>query len=383
MKSRIDDIEVLRGVAILCVLVQHIRHLVPWEAQWLSFLNAYVGGWVGVDLFFVISGFVIARSFLPQLRSCQNSDAAFRVVMAFWIRRAWRLLPSAWLWLLLILLASIIFCESGVFKSPKVNLEAAVAGFLNIANLRLAENFSGYGDSAVYWSLSLEQQFYLLFPLVVLLSRRWLVPVLLAIAFWQLLQERSMLMLVFRSDGLALGVLLAIWANSSTYQIARPVFISGMPFKGLMPLMFLLACMLLLGASQLKISALSTSWVVLLCFILVWIASYDEGFFCFGLLSKFMIWVGSRSYAIYIIHIPAFLLTREIWIRMAPGEPVDENMLLRYLLTAGALILLLSELNYRLLEMPLRKRGARLAARINAPAQSPTTPASVQASTAG
>ena len=125
------------------------------------------------------------------------------------------------------------------------------------------------------------------------------------------------------------------------------------------------------------------SWIALLSVLLVWLASYNGNYFLPVPLRVLMIWFGARSYAIYLIHIPAFFLTREIWMYLEPAQAADNSFLLRYLLTAGVLILLLSELNYRLLEMPLRKRGAHLAARINAPAQSPVTPASVQASTAG
>lgn len=385
-KERILDIEVLRGLAVLGVVIHHARdNLFHWQAPWLDYLTTYFGGWVGVDLFFAISGFVIARTLLPQLQASQDKRAALRTTLAFWVRRAWRLLPSAWLWLLLMLIASFIFREHGLFGSPRANLEATLAGVLNIANLRFLDTFmrSEYGASFVYWSLSLEEQFYLLLPLVVLLVRRWLVPLLLLIVVWQLLQERTLAMMVFRCDGLLLGVLLAIWSRHPSYQRARPGFIERLPLRGTLPLLLILLCMVLLGSDELRIASHRMSWIALLSVLLVWLASYNGNYFLPVPLRVLMVWLGARSYAIYLIHIPAFFLTREIWMYLEPAQTADNSFLLRYLLTAGALILLLSELNYRLLEMPLRKRGARLAARINAPAQSPTTPASVQASTAG
>ena len=58
----IDDIEILRGFAVLLVIVEHMQHnLFTWATPTLNRLYTYLGGWTGVDLFFAISGFVIAR----------------------------------------------------------------------------------------------------------------------------------------------------------------------------------------------------------------------------------------------------------------------------------------------------------------------------------
>ena len=76
-RERISDIEVLRGFAVLVVVAHHSRiNLFSWEAPWLESLATYFGGWVDVDLFFAISGFVIARTLLPQLQASQDKRAA-------------------------------------------------------------------------------------------------------------------------------------------------------------------------------------------------------------------------------------------------------------------------------------------------------------------
>ena len=171
MSRRIEDIEVLRGVAVLAVVLHHsIGNLFTWTTPGLSRFSAYFSGAFGVDLFFAISGFVIARDLVPRLQAATGSDMAFRITVAFWIRRAWRLLPSAWTWLALTLVAVVLFNQSGVFGGFRTNLEATVAGVLQVANLRFAETFgrSEYGASFVYWTLSLEEQFYLILPLLVL-----------------------------------------------------------------------------------------------------------------------------------------------------------------------------------------------------------------------
>ncbi|WP_285274611.1 acyltransferase family protein [Halopseudomonas bauzanensis] len=366
-KERILDIEVLRGLAVIGVVIHHARdNLFTWSSPGLERLAVYFGGWVGVDLFFAISGFVIARTLLPQLQASGNDQSAVRITLAFWIRRAWRLLPSAWLWLLIMLLGAIVFRDTGTFGDLRANLEATVAGFLNVANLRFLDTFmqSEYGASFVYWSLSLEEQFYFLLPLVVLLSRRWLVPLLLLIVLYQLLQERTLAMMVFRCDGMLLGVLLAIWSRHPSYQLAKPEFLQRLPLKGTIPLLLLLGCLALLGSDELRVATHHVSVITLLCILLVWIASYNENLLIPAPLQAVFTWLGARSFAIYLIHIPAFFLTREIWTRMSPGAVASPDDFLPYLLTAGGLIILCSELNHRWLEQPLRRKGHAIAQRV-------------------
>lgn len=367
-REKILDIEILRALAVIGVVIHHARtDLFTWSSPGLERLGVFFGGWVGVDLFFAISGFVIGRSLLPQLQAAGGNrlDSA-QVILAFWIRRAWRLLPSAWLWLLLILVGAFAFRESGTFGDLRANLEATVAGFLQIANLRFLETFmrSEYGASFVYWSLSLEEQFYLLLPIVVLLSRRWLVPVLLLIVIYQLLQERTLAMMMFRCDGMLLGVLLAIWSRHPSYQLARPEFLRSLPLRGTLPLLVILGCLALLGSDELRIASHRMSVIALLCVLLVWMASYNDDLLLPQPLRHMAVWLGARSYAIYLIHVPAFFLTHEIWQRAHPGAAAGPEQLPAYIFIAGTLILICAELNYRWVEQPLRRHGAAVASRL-------------------
>ena len=90
-----------------------------------------------------------------------------------------------------------------------------------------------------------------------------------------------------------------------------------------------------------------------------------------GPLKRLLVWVGARSYAIYLIHIPAFFLTREIWFRLDPANAGSDTAYMPvFAATALLLILIASELNYRFIEMPLRRRGVLLAERIEARSRS-------------
>ncbi|MCW5337940.1 acyltransferase family protein, partial [Pseudomonas aeruginosa] len=175
--KRILDIELLRGLAVLGVVFHHLHgNLFSGSPALLDGINQRVQFWWGVDLFFAISGFVIARTLIPQLREAPTRQAFWEQARYFWIRRAFRLLPSAWLWLALILACCLLLNRSGAFGSLSANLAASLAGFLQVANFRFADSFYRYeyGASFVYWSLSLEEQFYLLLPLLILCLRRYL-----------------------------------------------------------------------------------------------------------------------------------------------------------------------------------------------------------------
>lgn len=152
MSGRIEDIEVLRGLAVSWVVVWHTRGELFVELPGaLEAFYRYFGGGSGVDLFFVISGFVITRSLAPILEACSGWREWWRHAVAFWIRRAFRLLPSAWLCLAAIVVASAVFNRSGAFHPLEENLVGAGFALLQLANLCLAWTWIwGRGMGATY-----------------------------------------------------------------------------------------------------------------------------------------------------------------------------------------------------------------------------------------
>ena len=148
------DIEGLRGVAVLLVVV---GHLTGWPR----------GGFVGVDVFFVISGFLITGLLVGERERTGRLS-----LLQFYLRRAWWLLPAGVLALVATDLAASLVLRPSQAHATLVD-SAWAAGFL--ANLRFAAIGTDYfsltrAPSAVqhYWSLSVEEQFYLVWPCLVI-----------------------------------------------------------------------------------------------------------------------------------------------------------------------------------------------------------------------
>ncbi|RON05695.1 acyltransferase [Pseudomonas brassicacearum] len=366
--KRIMDIELLRGIAVLGVLFHHLQgSLFTDVVPLLHTITEYGQPWWGVDLFFAISGFVIARSLIPALQGCSTRQEYWQQTRNFWLRRAFRLLPSAWLWLALMLLACVFLNRSGAFGTLHANLQATLAGIAQYANFRFADSFYHYeyGTSFVYWSLSLEEQFYLLFPLLILVCRKHLVWALLALVAVQLLTLRTPLLMVVRTDALALGVLLAMWSAPPGYVRWEPTFLRR-PWAGVSVLLAIVVMLSVLATDRFTLTDYRIGAIAVLGAVLVWVASYNRDYLMPpGLLKNLMTWIGSRSYGIYLIHIPAYLLVREFIFRLQAAElPSLAGHPILTILITGGLIALLSELNYRFIEMPMRNLGGLLVQRL-------------------
>jgi peptidoglycan/LPS O-acetylase OafA/YrhL len=157
------DIQGLRALAVVAVVVYHV-----WP-------RALPGGFVGVDVFFVISGFLITGQLLA---APPGRPASF---VRFWGRRVLRLIPAAVVVIGFTLLGALLFMPSSEWQ--RVAREA-VSSMFYVENWRLIADSTNYLDQHQspsvfqhFWSLSVEEQYYLLWPFVVAalawLSRRW------------------------------------------------------------------------------------------------------------------------------------------------------------------------------------------------------------------
>lgn len=321
--------------------------------------------------FFAISGYVIGRSLLPRIDLARSQKAPWREIAAIWTKRVFRLWPTALLWLAIVLAATAIWR----FKSPSlgfdVNVDATVAGALNFANFRLADSFGvyEYGASFHFWTLSLEEQFYVLLPIIALLCRRTsvLACALIALIAIDLLRPFSMIMVMTRASALLLGVLIAIWSFSRLHGAISAVIgrISGwLLFAAMISSVMLVWWVAALPGN----TTIYHGCVAAASALCVLFASFNrDALLQPRLWNGFMMWAGSRSYALYVIHVPLLTVMSDV---LTPHFlSVDGSILLLFqiaFVTSSLLVTFgLADLNFRFIETPLRRVGVRIAARIS------------------
>lgn len=381
--QKIEEIQVLRAIAVILVVVFHSRFdLTGTPHPDLRDLFDYLGGGAGVDLFFVISGFVIARNLVPNLQATTSTAERKQALVVFWLRRVFRLLPSAWFWLGFTLVCTQFFNESGAFGHFKAAYEGALAAVLNVANVRFMACFDHFecGPTFVYWSLSLEEQFYFVLPILILLSRRFLVPVLVVLLLSQLPEATSVLA-GFRFGGLILGVLLAIFTQTRSYRWVEPEGLATRRWVSAPLFLLLLLVLSTVQGPELKVvsGTLKYDLAVIPGALLVLLASYDRGYLVPpGMLRNLLSWIGERSYALYLIHIPVFYLSREILFDTPLAGSTSTQQWINHGLLSVALLLILSECSYRLIELPWLHRGRDVIARLNRSGQPVPTPSSLE-----
>jgi peptidoglycan/LPS O-acetylase OafA/YrhL len=341
--KRILDIEVLRATAILYVVIAHASFVYRVTPAWLERIEKRLVFSGGVDLFFVISGFVIARNLLPRLRGKKD-------VFEFWRRRIYRLLPSAWLWAF-ISLGIIYVTRREVFTA---NISDVVAALLQVYNFHAygcvySLGVCGHQAVGVYWSLSLEEQFYLVLPVLLLF---WPSPVLilaLGLAGVVMTAVAPVFATLTRWDGFCWGVLLAWFYLSPLHALINDRLLVRLGAIRLAGAWLLAASIPVIGRGS--IIPFVYPMLAIVSALLVLLASYDQNHFRLpSPLRGAAVYVGSRSYGIYLIHVPVFLVFN--WL-VNPSGMAQELGLLAF---AVATVVALADLNFRLVESRFRLR---------------------------
>jgi peptidoglycan/LPS O-acetylase OafA/YrhL len=376
-----SQIEVLRAVAVVYTLFHHLPIVLGPLPKYWGWLYRNADFSTGVDLFFVISGFVITRSLCNSVADFQASR--WRLMVAFWLKRVFRLLPLAWLWLLIT--ALYILALEGLLGAKDQHgsmLIPVLASWLQVANLYSAYCMAHMGKgmacevtnlTAHYWSLSLEEQFYLMFPFLFFLVNRKILVIALCIAvvaqlFW--LRPIISFAWYFRTDGLAWGVLLGFFTNTSAYASSAR-WLSHWRHS-LLATMLLLIVLLPMIASQVGgvfgygAKSYGTGAIAFVSACIVLIASYD--FTCFGktgALHKVMLYLGARSYSLYVTHFILFNMIGYAASLILAGKDLGFGLSIVFYISLALLSLLAtfaaSELSYRYVESRYRPKGRQYA----------------------
>ena len=292
MQQRIPQLDAVRGVAILLVMLHNIGEKYP--SFHLQFL--FKNGWMGVDLFFVLSGFLITGILLDTKRS----KGYFK---NFYVRRCLRIWPL-YFSLLLFMFAILPALRPSEAHTIFEKSSPWWAFPLFLQNFLIPISTNAAGPLGVTWSLAIEEQFYVIWPVVVrFCSRAWLYRIAItelclspALRFYLSVHHVYLYTNVFcRLDGLMAGALLALVIRSESFVPSRFIRLAWFSFFMAAPLAFVS-------------EFLNAGWIV---FSLTAVAS--AAFVYLSLFSsprwlrmilrnKFLVYTGTISYGLYLLH---------------------------------------------------------------------------------
>jgi peptidoglycan/LPS O-acetylase OafA/YrhL len=380
--SYLPGLDGLRAIAVLAVVVYHANK------NWLH------GGFLGVEVFFVISGYLITLLLLTE--SEQHGRINFR---AFWMRRARRLLPAMWTLLLGVTMYCSLF-EREELGKLRGDVTAALIYVFNWFKIWAGDSYfdaSALDPLRHLWSLAVEEQFYLIWPVLiaVVLKRYGRRPAKLGVIFLGISVAIAMyvattyaagvrgtpietpeqyislfghavsrldflfLGTIGRSGGLFLGAALAFWLrpdmlrgsnDSSDRHVVSAFAIAGTVGLAYMMWTFRDVVFVAETGGVRGYDPLFQGGFLLVgvatCAIIT-AAVHPNSFIGNTVLGNpVFTYIGRRSYGLYLFHWPVFQLYRKV---------ASNNLTLIQFVVLFAVILALTELSFRFIEMPIRE----------------------------
>ena len=367
--ARIPQLDGLRGIAILLVISLHYLNDTQhgtFGSLLYRFGSAFRLGWIGVDLFFVLSGFLIGGILLDA----RGTENYFRT---FYLRRIFRILPIYYLWLTLFAAATFLLGTSvgTVYPNDPSTAKLLPAYYLFLQNyIRVPFASFAWLWLAVAWSLGVEEQFYLMSPPLIrflaisrlksaLVATLLFTPLFRAVVYvlWSGGGAAMYVWMPCRADSLAVGVLAALlWREGkiqSWYAAHHAHFYMLLVVLALAIPVFI---KWLFSPYAFWMGFLGYSWLALffICLLLQGLLEPQ------GAWSHFLSWaflreMGRLSYCIYLIHFLILGLCHSLILHKLPSISSISGAAVTLL--AFFLTYLLAALSWRYFEHPLLRRG--------------------------
>ena len=355
----LPSIDSLRALAVLAVIIYHVD------------VNYLPGGFLGVDLFFVLSGYLISSLIIKEYRKTGSLN-----LYNFYIRRARRLLPAVYFMITVGLVVMVLFNEVLLRKS---HLDA-IFGYIYSSNwwyiFHKLDYFDSFGAQSPFkhlWSLAIEEQFYMIFPLLFLLVNRkkkskdgtyklnknFLYVVLglilvSLIAHILLFDINNISRIYFGTDTRAFSLLVGV-VGAILYPMER-LHAKVTPQQNMIYSVVSLVSIATLITVMIYTSEYNTLLyrggflLVAILGLIVIISSGKQHTLMSRLLSfKPVVFIGKISYSLYLWHFPVLVLTTPV---SEIGNPNIFFVILRIVLTFAVAIV-----SYVFVETPIRKLG--------------------------
>lgn len=353
-RKYLPGLDGIRAIAVIAIIIFHLN------PKWLP------GGFLGVDTFFVISGYLIAMLLINEYEKTGTIN-----ILQFWIRRMKRLFPPV-LFMILIVIQYIIFFDQSLLYQLKKD---AIAALLYISNWWYIFDGLSYFESFEarplehLWSLAIEEQFYLLFPLIlILMLNKWskknilllffVVSILSAILMSTLYDPAANVSRIYfgtdtRLQTLLLGVMCAfIWPAFKLKRDAPRILVVIIDFLGFIGLIVLMYSIYKL--SEHSAFLFNGGFYVLGIFtVLIIMAAVHPSSIMSRLLGiKPLTVIGKYSYSLYLWHYPVIVLMQKHFVQ---GQvPIYIHI------SSVILTIVLAVFSYKLIERPYRLNGLKV-----------------------
>lgn len=353
-KQYFPGLDGMRAIAVIAIIIFHLN------PKWLP------GGFLGVDTFFIISGYLITTLLIKEYEADQSINLAH-----FWYKRIKRLLPPV-LFMMFIVIQYIIFFDRALLFQVKKDMYAAL---LYVSNWWYIFDGLDYFQSLEprplkhLWSLAIEEQFYLFFPFVLLMLFKifkkksnifvvFLIVSLISMAIMWMLYDpsKSISRIYFGTDTrlqtLLLGAMLAlIWPAYKLKKNPPKIIVWVIEIIGLVGAIFLVRSFF--QFTEHSASVFQGGLYILGIFTLLFIMSSVHPD---TLMSKFLslpvlTWIGRYSYSLYLWHYPIIVLMQSHFIQ---GQIPWYVHVISIILTV-----IMAVLSYQLIEQPFRKKGLK------------------------
>ena len=335
------DIDGLRAIAVIPVVFYHVG------------VSGFGGGFIGVDVFFVISGYLITTIIYREIQ-----DGTFSI-MGFYQRRARRILPAFFIVLLFTFFAAYFVLVPEEFTAFS---KSAIAALMFSSNfwfwLNSGDYFAGSTDFLPLlhtWSLAVEEQFYIFFPLLLIALNKWMRGGLksailimtfgsLALAVYATARMPSALfyLLPTRAWELGFGAVLALGLlpNTAPRFVREVLAICGLAAI-LIPVFFY--------SSATPFPGLAALPPIVGSAFLIWVGGSGQSFISRVLSWRPLVFMGLTSYSLYLWHWPIMSLVRNYRLEL--------NFPTSVMLGTLVLSLVAATLTWRFVEIPFRNRG--------------------------
>lgn len=305
---RIPCLDGLRAASILLVILGHGLSTTTIHIRWLlAFMPIFTNSVAGVTIFFVISGYLITTLLCAEWQQTRSIDMS-----GFYLRRVLRIFPAFYAYILVIA----VLAGFGILTVGHNQFVSAVTFLWNYRHLWNHLNDDAVWFLGQFWTLSLEEQFYLLWPLVLLLCTPVraasvalaliLVSPLLRVAtyvMWPAARGQIGLMLHTASDSLMFGCLAALWQGSPRFEaVWEKIERAGVSVPVAVASFLLLVSpylrMAFRGAYQITVgTTLEASAITIL---MLWLVRHSDSTVGSILQRRFIVHVGVLSYSLYV-----------------------------------------------------------------------------------